>query len=454
MTGWRRREEVVWRTRRGRLPGFARTAARRRSEGGYALIFIFALAAMLSLALYVELPRLSLEMQRNREEMLVERGEQYARAIKVFVRKNSKYPQTIEELESFNGKRFLRRRYPDPLTGKDEWRLVHVDASGRFTDSLVQPAAAAGQTGQQEQSVNTFTGGYAPGDQTAQRTPQALQRRQSDQPGAAGQAGAPELQQPQLPVDSTQPGTPPPPPPQNQYGPPGTFPQQPGLQPFPQQPGQFQPGGPQPFPQQPVMGPTGQPIRPIAIPGLPGASPYPTQPSSSQTGGTVPQPAGGGYSFGSGYSGGGPTQQPQQPQPFNPGAQPQQQPRPGSGSNSFGGSTLPPGVTSNPAAQMIQQLLTTPNPRGLQQAGLPTGNVGLGGGIAGVASKVDAEGIKIYKEKTNYKEWEFVYDPTKDQQRQGGQQIPGQQPLQPGRGAGPGVGPPTQPGFGISTPPR
>jgi hypothetical protein len=144
----------------------------------------------------------------------------------------------------------------------------------------------------------------------------------------------------------------------------------------------------------------------------------------------VPQQVSGGYSFGSGYSGG-PTAQPQQPQPFNPGAQPQPQQRPGSGSNSFGGSNPPPGVPSNLATSMIQQLLTTPNPRGLQQAGLQTGNVGLGGGIAGVASKVDAEGIKIYKEKTNYKEWEFVYDPTKDQQRMAGQQVPGQpQPQQ------------------------
>lgn len=411
------------------------TRRRRKQEGGYALIFVFALAAMLSLALYVEMPRLALEMQRNREEMLIERGEQYARAIKVFVRKNSKYPQTIEELESFNGKRFLRRRYPDPLTGKDEWRLVHVDASGRFTDSLVQPALAAGQT-QREQSVNTFTGGGAQfgstGDPNAQRGPQALQRRQSDQPGAAGQGGAPELQQPQLPVDSSQPGTPPPPP-QNPYQP---------------APGPFQQVGPQPYPQQPIMGPNGQPIRPISIPGLPGASPYPTQPSSSQTGGAVAQPVSGGYSFGSGYSGG---SQPQQTQPFNPGGQPQpfypgapQLPRTnvGGGSqtlggNAGGGSTPPQGMPFNPAAQMIQQLLTTPNPRGLQQAGLQPGSAGLGAGIAGVASKVDAEGIKIYKEKTNYKEWEFVYDPAKDQQRQAGQlqggPAPGLNPQQPGQ---------------------
>jgi hypothetical protein len=37
----------------------------------------------------------------------------------------------------------------------------------------------------------------------------------------------------------------------------------------------------------------------------------------------------------------------------------------------------------------------------------------IGGGIAGVASKFDAEGIMVYGDHTNYKEWEFVFDPTK-----------------------------------------
>ena len=86
---------------------------------------------------------------------------------------------------------------------------------------------------------------------------------------------------------------------------------------------------------------------------------------------------------------------------------------------------------------------------------------GLGGGIAGVASKHDAEGIKIYKEKTNYKEWEFVYDPTKDQKGQQGQipgqmpgqvpgQIPGQIPGQSTGFGGQGTGFGSQPG-GIGT---
>jgi hypothetical protein len=44
----------------------------------------------------------------------------------------------------------------------------------------------------------------------------------------------------------------------------------------------------------------------------------------------------------------------------------------------------------------------------------------IGGGIAGVASKIEEDGIKIYKEQKSYHKWEFVYDITKDPARTGG----------------------------------
>jgi hypothetical protein len=147
---------------------------------------------------------------------------------------------------------------------------------------------------------------------------------------------------------------------------------------------------------------------------------------------------------------------------------------PGGGSASFGG--LPqgqgaqPGIAVNPATQLIQQLLTTPNPRGLQSA-LGQGLQPLSGGIAGVASKHDAEGVKVYKDRTNYKEWEFIYDPSKEQRaaqaaqqanQQNQQGIPGAPGLsnpsqQPGTGFGfPGAAPGMSqpPGQGIFGPPK
>ena len=44
----------------------------------------------------------------------------------------------------------------------------------------------------------------------------------------------------------------------------------------------------------------------------------------------------------------------------------------------------------------------------------------IGAGIAGVASKKEAESIKTVNDHTKYNEWEFVYDITKDPTRQQG----------------------------------
>lgn len=393
------------------------TIRRRQSEKGYALIFVFAMSAMMALMLYLEMPRLALEMQRNREQLLIERGEQYVRAIKVFAKKNKKYPQTIEELESTNGVRSLRRRYLDPMTGKDDWRLIHADATGRLTDSLVQKKTDPTQdpTRTAEKSENTFVSEGASfgstGDPNATgRVAQALNRRASEQPGAAG---APPPPGSVSPIDPNAP-------PQQQ------------LQQVQQS-------------MVPIMGPNGQPIQ--RIPGLPGQmGQYPAQAANSQTGGTVPSNSGG-YSFGSGYGGQAPVSGPQPPS--RPGTPVPGGFQPGGGSNSFGGGAIPGGppggINVNPATAMIQQILTRPNPQGL--ANIQGGAAGgLGGGIAGIASKHDAEGIKIYNEKTNYKEWEFVFDPTKDQKAQQGQ-IPGQMPGQiPGQPPGQGTGFGGQPG--------
>jgi hypothetical protein len=62
---------------------------------------------------------------------------------------------------------------------------------------------------------------------------------------------------------------------------------------------------------------------------------------------------------------------------------------------------------------MINNILTSPRPGGLAGISAGGGSNVIGGGIAGVASTADAEGIMVYGDRTNYKEWEFIYDPTK-----------------------------------------
>ncbi len=117
----------------------SRRAGRRREESGFALLLVFVMAAAIAITLFIEVPRIAFESQRTREQMTIDRALQYQRAIQLFYRKYRLYPQTLDDLETTRNIRFLRRRYKDPLTGK-EYRLLHVGPSGQLTDSLVQPA--------------------------------------------------------------------------------------------------------------------------------------------------------------------------------------------------------------------------------------------------------------------------------------------------------------------------
>ena len=61
---------------------------RRNEQQGFALLFVFAMAASIACILYLEIPRVAFEAQRSREELLMSRGKEYIRGVQLFVRKN------------------------------------------------------------------------------------------------------------------------------------------------------------------------------------------------------------------------------------------------------------------------------------------------------------------------------------------------------------------------------
>ena len=127
----------------------------KRQQNGFAMLLVFVMAAAVAIMLYKELPRVAFEAQRNKEELLIQRGEQYTRAIQLYVRKFKKYPVKIEDLEETNQIRFLRKRYIDPMTGKSEWRIIHMGPGGVFTDSLTHKPP--GKDKEEQKAANTFT---------------------------------------------------------------------------------------------------------------------------------------------------------------------------------------------------------------------------------------------------------------------------------------------------------
>jgi hypothetical protein len=389
----------------------------KRRESGFALLLVFLMAAVIALSLYMEIPRVAFESQRQKEQLLIERGEQYKRAIKLFVSPKGagRWPSKMEDLENFNNRRYLRHRYIDPMTGKDEWRLIHI-ANGVLTDSVVTKPAKPGDK-KTTDSGNSYVGeiagmGQTPAGQGQNVVNPALRRRPSDSatPGMSGGQGPTDQQQ-------VQPGM-------AQFA--GQMPGQqiPGQSGVPQYPGQ---PGAQTGAQTAVLPPGVTVPNQGNLPGQQASAAGSAQGGTSYVGGGGSSVGGGssigGVSPGGLFAAGAAGAQPGQAGGY-PGQQglPGQYPgMPGATANLQSGgmqqSSFPQSGMStdqqNTAAKMIGDLLTRARPNGMPGANPGSGQV-IGGGIAGVASKAEGDSIMVYNEHSNYSEWEFIYDPMKD----------------------------------------
>jgi len=103
-----------------------------RRQSGYMLLSIMIMATIGAIWAAAILPRVAQEIRREREEELIHRGTDYARAVKRFYKKNGRYPARMEELESSNNIRYLRKRWRDPVTGSDQWRIIHFGEAKVF----------------------------------------------------------------------------------------------------------------------------------------------------------------------------------------------------------------------------------------------------------------------------------------------------------------------------------
>jgi type II secretory pathway pseudopilin PulG len=69
-------------------------------ESGYALLLVFLMAAMIAISLYAELPRVAFQSQRHKEQLLMQRGQQYMRAIQVYWQVNHTYPPNLDAIKT------------------------------------------------------------------------------------------------------------------------------------------------------------------------------------------------------------------------------------------------------------------------------------------------------------------------------------------------------------------
>src|SRR5262245_59558235 len=108
----------------------------QRRDAGFSLSALIFFLTAASIFIAASVPSYQMQSNRELEEELIFRGEEYTRAIQKYVRKFGVYPTSIEQLVSTNGLRFVRRAYKDPITGKD-FRLILINPDGSLTGSKV-----------------------------------------------------------------------------------------------------------------------------------------------------------------------------------------------------------------------------------------------------------------------------------------------------------------------------
>jgi hypothetical protein len=177
--------------------------------GGYAFLILMMMVTILLISLTAALPSIYTEGQREKEEELIFRGREYARAILFFHNKFGRYPSSVKELvKKTNGIRFLRHEYNDPMTLKGDWRFIHANGAGMVIDSKTMTLPTGtnnknepNQPGQQNSNVPPPTvpniGGLNPSGQqnsvpgpTTDQTDQADQADQPDQPNSSSDTGS------------------------------------------------------------------------------------------------------------------------------------------------------------------------------------------------------------------------------------------------------------------------
>ncbi len=111
----------------------------RRKQGGYALLLVVFLTALLVVSTMSIGLKILTEGKREKEQEMIWRGKQYTRGIKLYYRKLGRFPNSLDDLTKpkIGNVRFMRQAYKDPMNKDDgSWRLIYVGPAGNLIGSL------------------------------------------------------------------------------------------------------------------------------------------------------------------------------------------------------------------------------------------------------------------------------------------------------------------------------
>jgi type II secretory pathway pseudopilin PulG len=145
-------------------PASSRAPRRKSSEDGFTMLTVIFLLAILTVWMSVAVPKMTRSIQRDHEVETMHRGKQYIRAVQLYYRKFHAYPPNMDALVKTNEIRFLRKKYIDPMTGKDDWKPLMFGQNkqpivfGFFGQPMVTGSTLAGIGASGGNGINGLNG--------------------------------------------------------------------------------------------------------------------------------------------------------------------------------------------------------------------------------------------------------------------------------------------------------
>jgi type II secretory pathway pseudopilin PulG len=139
------------------LAGSASRHSGQKCDNGYAMAALLIAMSVMAILLTVALPTWKQTIQREKEEELIFRGNQYARAISAYQRKYANAsPQTLDVLVE---QHYLRKKFKDPLAISEdgEFQPLYIQTEG--TGSNAQGAGSSGTQGSGGSTAQAATAG-------------------------------------------------------------------------------------------------------------------------------------------------------------------------------------------------------------------------------------------------------------------------------------------------------
>jgi len=171
-------------------------ANRKRAQSGYALLMVVFMAALMIITAAAIQINFLTQGRREKEDELIWRGQQYARGVRLFYRKNGRFPTSLDDLiKPGIGVRYMRKAYKEPMNTVDgSWRLLYVGPAGQIIGSVkanpggsIFPAAPApgGAQAGTTAAPQGSTGGNAGGEGSSGTTTGQAQPAGSGSPQTA-----------------------------------------------------------------------------------------------------------------------------------------------------------------------------------------------------------------------------------------------------------------------------